>query len=200
MALPKTETFTNSDGTALTTHNASYSNVQGAFAINTNACYSNTAATETCVRWNGDTFNNDQYSFGTIKALITSTYIGVGIRASAAAITWYGYYSDGGFDRTLYKMIANSFTALGQATAAAANDLLRIEATGTAILAKRNGTNEFGGAVTDSSIASGYGGIVGYASNSGSRIDDAEFGNLGAVAASLPPIRRARSLRGLIVR
>lgn len=197
MALPRSETYTAANGTNLTT--LSFTANQGAFAVNTNAAYSNSSGTETGNHDNANTYNNNQYAQGTLVAL-GGPWIGLAVRAHASAVTWYGLYSNSANDYTMYKMVAGTWTALGTAAPAAVNDVIYLEANGTAILAKKNGANSFGGAVTDSAISSGSAGLAGYDTGTGSRVDTTEFGNLGAATTSLPPMRRFRSFNGLIVR
>jgi len=177
MALPLVLNYTGADGTNLNTIGFTHNN--GAFAINTNAAYSNSASTETGTHDNTNTYNNDQYAQGTVSPLASNKYIGVAVRCAASAATWYGYYTDLTSDGTLYKMVAGVWTSLGAGAAAAAGSLLYAEAVGTAILAKKGGVNQFGGAVTDSSIASGSAGLAGYDNGTGSRIDSTTFDNIG---------------------
>ena len=175
MALPFTDAFTDANGTALTTHNASYANVNGAYSINTNSAHSNTASTETCCRWNGDTFNNDQYSQIKLVAL-GGGYIGAAVRAQSGSNGYYGYYSDDVTDATLFKVVGGTWTSIQTGAAAAVNDVLRIEAIGNQITAYKNGV-----AQTINDHASGYGAITGFGSATTARGDDLDTGNLGSI-------------------
>lgn len=185
MALPATETFTNSNGVALTTHSASWTNNAGTFAINSNAVYATDAGQDCAAHWNADTFANDQYAQGVIVAL-GSTYIGVSVRCHASANTHYGFEGNA-TDSYFYKYVNGSYTQLGSTGGNFTNgQTLRIEASGTTITPKINGsTISPPGAQTDSSISSGYAGIAGSGNNAVSRLDTWEGGNIGGGAATL---------------
>jgi hypothetical protein len=82
--------------------------------------------------------------------------------------------TSGGCD--VYKVIAAAFTRLGgNSTVVAVNDVMRLEASGTAISLKRNGS-AFLGPFTDSAIASGSGGMWFFVNTT--RLDNFEAGNL----------------------
>lgn len=182
-ALPATDNFNGTTGTALATYSASWTVNNGAFAIQSNAVGSAAGgAIEGSARWNADTFNNNQYSQGTVLTPTALLYIGVTVRVSTSgATTWY-LYEVSSADRFLYKAVAGTLTELGTTpTGASANDVLRLEANGTTITPKRNGTTDTQvGAVTDSAIASGSAGIGGYntAGTTDTRLDNWEGGNL----------------------
>lgn len=178
-ALPATDAFTTASDQALTAYSSNWTYNQGTFTVlaATDDVKSITSQTETAAHWNADSFNNDQYSQGTKRGM-TGNCIGVAVRCHASSATWYGFYTDG-LDSWLYKNNGATWTQLSTSgTDVADGDTLRIEASGTTLTARLNGsTSGAPAAQSDSSIASGYAGICGY-DNSTPRIDDWEGGNL----------------------
>lgn len=179
MALPKTETFTAANGTDLTTITGWVVN-NGGFSINTNSLRSDTGG-DHVAHWEGDgAFNNNQYAQALCVALVNGAYIGVAVRVHASADTYYGItwnLSTGAF---FFKYVAGVYTEFGSSASFAVTDTGRLEASGTTITPKKNGsTTGAPTAVTDSAISSGYAGVGGAGDNVGSRIDDWEGGNLG---------------------
>jgi hypothetical protein len=97
------------------------------------------------------------------------------------------------------RMDNGSFTNLGSASTIATGQLMRVEAEGTTIRGKSNGT-QFA-SVTDSTYSTGRVGLggYGYRSTVDSGISSFAADALGAAAASFP-FRPGRSFGGLIVR
>ncbi len=180
MALPATDSFTNSNGTQLNSHNANWTEYNG-FDIQSNAAHPDISADEAAANWTGDTFDNDQYSEGTITSLASGTYVGVLVRSNSSS-TYYGYYTDSGDAAYLFKMVAGSWTELGSGGVLSATDTMRLEANGTTLTPKVNGSLDSDvGAQTDSAISSGDAGVTGY-NNDSSYIDDWTGDNLGGAA------------------
>lgn len=198
-----TANFNGTNGTALVTHNANFSLVTGNFQLRDNALESNVGGgAESAARWNANTFNNDQYATATVVNVGTAASDGVGlaVRCSSSATTYYGMYFTGSLNMWLFKVITGSWTQLGSAVAVPAdNDVLRLEVEGTTLRPTKNGSSTgTPGNQTDSAIASGSGGVSGWGSagSSTNQIDNWEAGNLGAAAAtSLLPLRRPRMWR-----
>jgi len=139
MALPATDTFTAADGTALTTYSASWTNNVGAWAINTNAAYSNTLNLETGVHWNADVFDNGQYAQAVAVAVAASNWRGPAVRCHASDATYYGYYGDT-TTKFMFKSVAGTWTQIGSTGGATSvNDVLRLEVSGTTLTPKING-------------------------------------------------------------
>lgn len=178
MALPATDTFTGADGTALTTYSANWTYNNGSFALINNCVKPSAGGTNCLARWNADSFNANQYA----KIKFAEVYggeIGVAVRvATDGAHTAY-IYRAWEVNRTMYKCVAGSYTQLGSAGAAPAkNDIFTLEANGTTITPKINGTTDATiGAQTDSAIASGAAGLTGYGTTD-ARGDDWEGGDL----------------------
>lgn len=103
---------------------------------------------------------DDQSSQVTLTILLSTTDSGPGpaVRISTSALT--GYFAQANTTEIkLYKVVAGAFTQLGSnAAAAAVNDVLYIEAVGTAITVKKNGSIIIG-PITDSAIATGNWGM-----------------------------------------
>lgn len=180
MSLPATEAFTDTDGVSLTAHSASWTNNYAAFAIFTNSLRPNggDATTDACAHWNADAFANDQYAQA-VWAASAVNYMGVSVRVHAAAATFYDLIVSTGDQYYLAKYIAGTGTNLGTAnsTTLAVNDVIRIEASGTSITGKEDAVIMIG-PITDASIASGYAGVCGSGSGTGTRIDTWEGGNI----------------------
>lgn len=180
MALPATDTFTGANGTALPTYSANWANNTGAFVINTNAVAPNGAAAECGARWTADSFNANQYSQATLSAKqgTSSFEVGVGVRhAAAATATYYGYYQDGLNAGACFKNVAGTWTQLGAAFgSAAAATVLRLEVNSTTLTVYHGGVSQ--GTRTDSAIASGVAGLVGFGASTGQRADNWEGGDL----------------------
>jgi len=197
MALPATDVFTSASDQALTTYSASWTNNSGAFQVvgATDDVMANSSGNECGAHWNADSFNNNQYAQAKVTARSASGVVGAAVRCHASAATYYGYYTDSGASY-LFKMVAGSWTQLGSnAAALAVNDIIRIEANGTTITPKKNGsTTGTPGAQTDSAIASGYAGLSGYGNQTTARVDNFEGGNLAAPVTVV--FRRSRSLLG----
>lgn len=184
MALPVTDAFTDPNGTALTTHSASWVQNGGAFIIQSNTLQPNAAATEFAAHWTGDGFADDQYAQATLGSSAQgSHYIGPAIRVAAGATkTYYGYYgcAQAGLDqnRQFFKNVAGTWTQFGSnGTGTIAGEVLRLEAVGSTIRPLRNGSLDVMGEVSDSAVVSGSGGIAGWALGT-MFIDDWESGDI----------------------
>lgn len=116
--------------------------------------------------WNADTFPDDQtvtVEWGTTSTGGGNQYIGVVARSNGlaeSACSCYQFFSDGGSDTELVKIVGGTFTVLGtdNAMTATPGDLLTLTCIGTSIVASKNGTPVI--SVTDAAVASGQPGIV----------------------------------------
>ena len=193
MALPATDDFQGTDGDALTTYSSNWTLNTGDFKIQESGGAGRVTpdepANEAGAHWNADSFNNDQYAELTLIASVgPAVFIGPAVRCAASGGTYYGFYVSTA-EKYLFKMVSGSFTTLASSSSniPGANDVLRIEASGTTITPKVNGTTDSDlGAQTDSAISSGSAGICGYGSSSGTRGDDFEGGNVAAGGISVP--------------
>ena len=179
------DSFTNSDGTALPTHNALWVENVGSFAINTNAVYSDNTATG-LARWN-ETFADDQFSQATHAAEGGGTgRIGVATRiATDGASTAYFAFGRQGTstDKVLGKRVTGTNTTLASsATDVIVGDIIRLESEGSTQRFLLNGSEIL--SATDTAIASGQAGLFSdNNSSTGKRLDDWSSGDIGAVAA-----------------
>jgi hypothetical protein len=156
-----TESFTNTNGTSLFTHSASWvigNALSSDFVIDSNALRTPFNRNIVLFAYYAGSFSNDQYSEAKITQVGSSTQrMGVSVRASAGYS--YDVVSDGG-RWLLRKSLNYSVTDLADGLyTLSAGDVLRIEASGTTITAKRNGSVLT--SITDSSIASGNPGVAG---------------------------------------
>jgi hypothetical protein len=171
------ETFTNTNGVALTTHNSNWTLLNGDFAINTNAVYSNTAATDTMAQWTAASFNNNQFSELTITAVTSGGYIGVAVRTQNGAQSGYGAYCDSS-EINIIEWNAGTPTEHYSGSSCSVNDDLRLEISGTTITLKIN--NSTVTTVTDSTYSSGRPGLVGNNNSTGTRGDTWNAGSVSA--------------------
>lgn len=152
-----------------------------AFAVVSNACGDNGSSgsdgsTFTGASWTGGA---DQYAEATIKSQGTVSDSGPMARSTATGATasWNCYAISvndtdsvalgSSMTCVIYKCATGTFTALGGASGSftiSANDVLRIEAQGTTMRFKQNGTTRLTG--TDGSIASGQPGLRAFCGNS----------------------------------
>lgn len=192
MTLPATDAFTAANGTSLTTYSANWTINNGSFVINTNGLIGATSVDDSLAHWNADVFSNDQYSQLTIAAIVSGGYPGPAVRVPASGKTAYFIQSDSADGLYMYKMVAGVETQLGGTGAVVvANDVLRLEVSGTTLTPKKNGTLiATPGTQTDSTLTSGSAGIDIYDNLTGARVDDWSGGNLGSAAASLTVPRR----------
>jgi hypothetical protein len=189
MALPATETFTDTNGTALATHNASWTVNSGSFVVQDNGCCPTGSGVENLARWNADTFNNDQYSQCVAAILATGgVQAGVAVRVSTSgAETAYGCYWDN-TTAYIFKNVAGTWEQLGATvTPPTAGQLVRLEVSGTTLTLKYDGSTQT--TRTDSAISSGAAGLAGYSSGGSGYLDDWEGGNLSAGGGTPPSSR-----------
>lgn len=186
MALPATDSFTDTDGVQLTTHSSNWSLVRGEFDIYSNKLRADdTNASFSAARWNADTFDNNQYSQISLTDDATGGHqIGVSARCSSTAVTFYTFTSSGqtGYFALLRVIVDSSQTNLASGTNITATSVMRITADGSTITCYDDGAQNI--QVTDSSIASGYAGVSHYTSGTAGRplVDNWEGGNLTTVA------------------
>ncbi len=105
---------------------------------------------------------NDQYAKTTLSILRSTSDEGVGpaVRMASGAITMY-FAQCNTTEIKLYRVVGGSFVQLGSdAAAGAVNDIILIQAVGTSITVKKNGTTIIG-PITDANIASGDWGMWG---------------------------------------
>jgi hypothetical protein len=143
--------------------------------------------------WTGDAFNNNQYSQYTIISASTASggcYVYIMCRGSGTlgggTNTMYWSWTDtsaSAGECTLQKTVNNTSTQLKDyLTAFALNDVYYIQAVGTNIIVKKNGS-QVGTTASDSAITSGSAGIGGFASNANlasAQLDNWEGGNVAA--------------------
>lgn len=182
MTLPAIDNFNRADGSLGS--NWTQANGTNNPRISSNALDSFDASNDCLAYWNADSFNNDQYSQLVYKSG-TGQFLGPSARVSAS--NGYGTELNQVGGRYLFKVVAGVTTTIASDSGAsfAANDLYRLECSGTSITLKKNGTNVF--SVTDTAVPSGAAGVTGYGTGGGATAwDDFEGGNLGGGGGGLP--------------
>jgi hypothetical protein len=144
--------------------------------------------------WNADAFDDDQYAQIVIKT--TGTYIGPSVRCSGLNKAYLLQTTGSG--STLFKW-DTGFTNLGSYGAVSANDVVKLEVTGTTLKVYINGAQN-GSNATDSGLASGSAGI--YTAGTTARADDWEGGNVGGGggATAIPVLVGGRLVGGILGR
>ena len=188
MALPATDNFTTGTSQNLEAYSANWTSQAGLLWIEEwqDAVSPKASGDYSYYYWNADAFNDNQYSEGVIKTLGPGFDIGIACRVDTGTDDdCYGYFDDS-TGATLFKMVADAFTQLGNTGDAwATSDVVRLEVSGTTITPIVNASTDSSiGAQTDGSIGAGSAGLSGFGWDSGSTIDDWEGGNLGGGSAS----------------
>lgn len=157
----------------------------------------NAVGTDSAARYSAITWPDDQYS--QIKVVTTaSTQRGVGVivRCATGAATFYGVYAKNlGATATVTLFESTAGTGVDLATTTttfSANDVLKLEAIGTALKVYRNGTIISALSVTDASITSGQAGILVFVDSGATTAaigDDWEGGDID-VAGGQPIVKR----------
>ena len=137
--------------------------------------------------WNADAFDNDQWAQLT-RPTANFAEMGPCVRVHATAHTGYELKYDNG-NKYMTRRVAGSGTTLASYNSGgvSTDDVMRFEVVGTTLTPKLNGVVDSDlGAQTDSSIASGSGGLFGYADSTGATGDDWSAGNMAAGGLSIP--------------
>lgn len=203
-AVVKTEAFATASDQNLTAYDVNYKQNDGNFWVrDPEDDVIADDANASIAHWEGNTFNNAQYAQIVIKTIAGFSFIGAAVRcASGTTNTAYYFMADSSLFSAMYKHVAGAETQLGSnAGVFAAGNTIYIDANGTTITPKKNGsTTGTPGAQTDSSISSGYAGLSGYLNAGATSGDDMELGDIGSAAASLLGNDRARRNQDLLVR
>lgn len=195
-----TESFTNSNGVELFTHSANW-NIANAlssdFIIDTNALRTPFSRSVSLAAYYSGTFANDQYAEAQIVQVGSDNmFMGVCVRGSSGNA--YIFYVDTN-QWVLAKVVAGVYTELSNgALTLATNDLVRLEASGTGLTGKVNGSTL--ATATDSSLASGNPGVSGQgsaASGTYTLLDNWVGADL---TTGHPAASRARGIPGMIAR
>jgi len=170
-ASPVTDSFTNTNGTTLTTHSANWTVAFGNFTINSNALYPNDAGDENLASRTDSASNSDQYAQCTVVSKSASARIGLAVRVTGS----YGYsvyWNDNTAEIAEFLGSAGSWTQLGSALIDPdIGMVVKLVALGSnlyvyydnVLMATRS---------TDGSITGGNPGVSGYESATDALIDD----------------------------
>jgi hypothetical protein len=136
--------------------------------------------------WDGDTFDDDQYSQGVMAGAGGSNFIGICIRAISN--NCYSFYA-GGDSNYLADVIGGNWTQIGFTTdPGVPSDVIYLQAEGTTLIAKIDGAT-IHTLTGEDSLSSGSAGLSGWCGGTDvdQRIDNWEGGNLAAAAADERP-------------
>jgi hypothetical protein len=211
MALPATDSFNNTGGSAvaLATYSASWTVERGTFLVpnGTDDCRATASGIVSLGRWNADTFDANQRVTAKISAATAGTYPGIAARIQAGAATGYvllvsdDYYE---FDR----LNAGTETVLASSTGTiASGDVIRLEvettdgstvqlryyrapaATPTVFTLRATYNDTSGSRIT----TAGYAGVSGYGDNTSTcGVDDWEGANLSSGGGGVTSVQVAR--------
>lgn len=182
MAVVKTETCTNTDGTSFASHDANWKTNAGSGQVLSNA-FRLTGTGEQGFFYDDASFTADQYSQVELAALASGAFMGPSVRNGSAGVHSYVVVYTDGSSTYFALLVAGSYTDLASPSGGLfATDTIYLEANGSTFTWKRNGTTQ--ASVTDSSLASGKPGFGGYDGGTGTRLDNIELGNLGSSAVT----------------
>lgn len=173
-ALPASDAMTDTNGTPLTTHSASWTINANGFTINAANAATGNSSVFNMAHWNADTFSDDQYSEAVTADISATRYPGAAVRVAASANTGY-YCYENTTTLLLQKIVAGTQTGISSIAVTGANgDTIRLEVSGTSLSCYQNSVLKLG-PTSDSAIASGSSGIAVFSSGS---VDSWEGGNL----------------------
>lgn len=164
MALPATEGFSGGSGAL---PDPPWTHLNNTIDQDGSGAGTVTAAGSDCLAvWNADSFGSDQSASITAKSTLSgdaSQYLGLVLRSDGFAEgsgTMYQFFTDGGSDTRIVKVLAGTFSDLdtNNAVTVAVDDVLEFSVVGTALEVTLNGSPIL--TATDSDIAGGTTGIV----------------------------------------
>ena len=161
--------FTGTANTDLHSFNASFVENAGSFNLNaSNQLKTNaTSSGNALATYQGATFENDQWAQATSG---NGGDVGVAVRGATSAYTGYFYRPGASNTRVLGRVVAGTITVLATSNTSHTNvagDMYRLVVIGTTLYCYLNGVLENFGAITDSTISSGFPGIEGGSSTGG---------------------------------
>ena len=180
MALPFTDDFTNSDGTALETHNASWDSVTDVQEVNSNRLDSTNGSNgaEGIARWTGDTFDDDQKSTGTLNVAGSGfVEMGVSTRVSSDG-DGYEWITSASGDAYMGRHDNGSVTNLSNPSlgSISSDDILEITSEGTTHTGFHEAAQET--QQTDATYSSGSAGIAHWENGAAVALDSITVANL----------------------
>ena len=147
------------------------------FQIISNQAASNGGFNPVSEYWNAGTFSGDHSSEAAISGMVSgNTYVGVAVRCSTSAETYYALKTDGasgitggGGHTRIVKVVAGAETALLDIDCPFADgDVIKLAIAGTTLTAYKNGASV--GTTTDSSLSGGKPGLFVY--GNAARVDN----------------------------
>ena len=197
MALPFTDTFTGTDGTALSTYDANWVTDAGAIQIQINHARSTTTGGR--ARWTGDTPTADQSTAITIygDGSDGAQSMGAGVRFGSSANSGY-VYSCNVISQSLYRIDTGTPTLLGSSVTFtnSIGDIIKLSVTGTTLDCTLNGsTTNAPAQQTDATYASGDWELWFDSAGTNIEADSITVDNIGSAPTGIPIFRRRLMMR-----
>ena len=179
MALPFTDTFTDTDEVALATHNAGWTVDTGAIVIRSNTARGN-ASGASYARWTTDLPSNDQSAEGVWAGTNSNGSISSAIMTRLSSSQNGYYYWVTGAASRLYRLNAGSATQLSAGGSVSNGATIKLSSEGTTHTCLLNGsTTGAPSAQVDATHASGYGGLRLFNVGDSASIDSVTYDNIG---------------------
>lgn len=193
-----TETFTAPDGTDITSVGSGIwaygDGTSGRLFVTSNALRPVVNVNTAWFARRAGTFSNDQYAEAKLSTAVTSSHMGVCVRANTSGTGYLLYVSSAEY--YLWRRVSYGAVLLRSAYRTFnTNDVIRLEVEGTTLRLKQNGSTFY--TSTDSAIASGNPGVSGNgwpATTTFTAIDDWEGGDLSAPPAYTAPYYVSHSI------
>lgn len=186
-ALPFTDNFTASDGTALATYNANWTVVAQTAAVYGNAGSCSSGAGSCLAKDNSNTYSNDQQGTGTVKTPSAGIYMGIALRLTTGAAGYLCRVDDNEFQ--IYRFGTTLLLAQQSSPTIQDGDVITFTISGnvkTCVLSRSGSPVYTISESSDSTHASGSAGIGGFGTGSSTttRIDDVTLSNYSAGGAT----------------
>jgi hypothetical protein len=188
MALPATDSFDRANGALGANWSLGWATIAG-FTVVSNTAQLASVNDEGVNYWSADTFGDNQYAQCVIST-IGGAYVGAGpaVRYSASGGYHAAYDQDTGAIRISRRSGGSNTNIASTSFSVSAGDTLRLEISGSNLTLYVNGTSRL--TTSDSTHASGAGGIYGWHASPTIAVNNFEAGNLTAAAASIVIPRR----------
>lgn len=184
-----TDSFTNTNGTVLSTHDANWANVTGQAIIQSNAMTGNTNAASSMYRWTGETWTDHQSSEGPCNIAAGGGTVGVAVRVQSGSFSGYAAEVGVAASPTVYisRYDSGTYNNLQSNTETFVNgDNLYMEHDASDNITVKINTTTIYGPTTDATYGSGDVGVSAYDDNQNTFLLSWIGTSLGAAGAGNP--------------